>query len=288
MLIASTTSLARHKVVWSTNHHNVLLCREILVVEPYRFKAGTRERGQAWDKVASALNLVEGLRFVVDQRGVRERHAKLERNFTRKMVAEERASGISPDKTELDEAIESIMERREGAEEEIAQRAESTAVVMEKERETAESVRKRSMERLAETRERENQRNAKKKRNSGEETLDFMKDKWRIELELRREELEVRKKEHHAKERKADQEMELRKREPELKEREQQAKERKDEKLLEILTQQQHQQQVILLQIQQGNQALLSLVNSLKEKLNEQTITLYFLSISIHCLGSNN
>ena len=156
----------------------MLLCREILVVEPFRFKAGTKERGQAWDKVASVLNLVEGLHFVVDQRGVRERYANFERNFKRKMVAEERASGISPDKTELDEAIENIMERREGAEEEIAQRAESTAVVMEKERETAESVRKRSMERLAETR--ENQRNAKKKRNSGEETLDFMKDKWRM------------------------------------------------------------------------------------------------------------
>jgi len=85
---------------------------------------------------------VEGLRFVVDQRGVWERYAKLERNFKRKIAAEERASGISPDKTELDEAIENIMERREGAEEEIAQRAESTAVVMEKERETAESVRK--------------------------------------------------------------------------------------------------------------------------------------------------
>ena len=56
------------------------------------------------------------------------------------MAAEERASGISSEKTELDEAIENIMERREGAEEEIAQRAESTAVVMEKERKTTESV----------------------------------------------------------------------------------------------------------------------------------------------------
>ena len=65
MLIALTTSLARHKMVWSTSH-DVLLCREILVIEPYRYKVGTRERGQAWDKVASALNLVEGLRFLVD------------------------------------------------------------------------------------------------------------------------------------------------------------------------------------------------------------------------------
>ena len=89
-----------------------------------------------------------------------------------------------------------------------------------------------------------------------------------MDLELRREELEVGKKEHHAEERKAGREVELRKWELELKEREQQARERKDEKLLEILTQQQHQQQVILLQIQQGNQTLLNLVNSLKEKLN--------------------
>ena len=52
-----------------------------MVIEPYRHKVGTRERGQAWDKVASALNLVEGLRFAADQRGVKERFAKLERNF---------------------------------------------------------------------------------------------------------------------------------------------------------------------------------------------------------------
>ena len=35
------------------------------------------------------------------------------------MAAEERTSGISQQKTELDNAIESIMERTEGAEEEI-------------------------------------------------------------------------------------------------------------------------------------------------------------------------
>ena len=83
---------------------------------------------------------MEGLHFVVDQRDDRQRYAKLERNFKRKITAEERASGISPDKTELGEDIDNIIEWREGAEEETAQRAESTAVVMEKERETAESV----------------------------------------------------------------------------------------------------------------------------------------------------
>ena len=77
-------SLARHKMVWSTNH-DVLLCREILIAEPYRYKAGTSERSQVWDKVAQALNSIEGIHFVVDQRAVREGYAKLERNYKRKM-----------------------------------------------------------------------------------------------------------------------------------------------------------------------------------------------------------
>ena len=34
VLIASTTSLVRHKMVWSTDN-DVPLCREILVTEPY-------------------------------------------------------------------------------------------------------------------------------------------------------------------------------------------------------------------------------------------------------------
>ena len=53
----------------------------------------------------------------------------------------------------------------------------------------------------------------KKSGSNGEETLEFMKEKWRLELELRREELEIRKKEYEAKERMAEQEAVLRKRE---------------------------------------------------------------------------
>ena len=119
------------------------------------------------------------------------------------------------------------------------------------------------MERLAETRERENQKIAKKKESSGngESTMVFMKENWRIELELRKEELEIRKKEYQAKKRKAEQEVEIRMRELDLKETEQQARKRRDEKMLEILSHQQNHQQGILLQIQQGNQALLSMFN---------------------------
>ena len=34
----------------------MILGREILVCEPYKFKEGSRERGQCWDMIAEHLN----------------------------------------------------------------------------------------------------------------------------------------------------------------------------------------------------------------------------------------
>ena len=59
-------------MVW-TKQHDVMLAREILVARPFAFKYGSGESGQAWDKVAEALNSVQQLWFSVDQRGIRER-----------------------------------------------------------------------------------------------------------------------------------------------------------------------------------------------------------------------
>ena len=59
-------------MVW-TKRHDALLCREILVIELYRLRTGTREKGQTWDKIFKKLNCIEGIRFVVDQRCVQER-----------------------------------------------------------------------------------------------------------------------------------------------------------------------------------------------------------------------
>ena len=80
---------------------------------------------------------------------MRDRFLKLERGFKRKMVEEERASGISPpEPAEVETAIREIIERGEEAQNAVARREQNA---VEKEREIAESVRKRSMERLAET-----------------------------------------------------------------------------------------------------------------------------------------
>eukprot|EP00794_Sanderia_malayensis_P013413 gene13413-14787_t len=226
-----------------------------MIEEPFRFKAGTRERGQAWDRIATNLNNNKELRFSVHQRGVRERYALRERMFKRKMAAEERESGTNPEPTELDQAIESIIERSEGAEEEIARGDANKRKQAEKEKETAESVRKRSMERLAEMREREIEEGTRKKRRSGEvETVQFLKEKSRKEMEMRKEEWDIKKGE-----------IELRERELSLKEREQEARQKREEDMVYTIMQQQQQLQTIIMQLQQQNQAVIALLANMQK-----------------------
>ena len=146
-----------------TYEHDIILCRETLVEGPFRYKAGTREKGQVWVKIANNLNKnCTGPRFSVNQRGVRDRFAVIERTYKRKMAAEERESGTNPEPTELHQAVESIIERSEGAQIEIEKVEKKRQA--EKEKEAAESIRKRSMERVAETRDRELGEGLRKKR----------------------------------------------------------------------------------------------------------------------------
>ena len=113
--------------------HDTLLCREILVEERYRFKLGTRECGNSWNKVANNFNKVGNPRFWVDQRALRDRFLKLNKGFKKKMVEEEYASGISPpEPTGVEIATREIIERGEEAQNAVA-RGEQSAV----EKETA-------------------------------------------------------------------------------------------------------------------------------------------------------
>ncbi len=102
--------------------------------------------------------------FTVDQRAVKDRFVKLEKGFKGKVAEENRASGVVPEHTKLDQALEDILEWSEAAQEEVARGDKRKEKNAEKERETAESVRKRPMERLAETRGRESPESATKEK----------------------------------------------------------------------------------------------------------------------------
>ena len=53
-----------------TENRDVILCREILVSEPYKFKPRTLERGKVWDEIAERLNNIKDPKFKVSKRSI--------------------------------------------------------------------------------------------------------------------------------------------------------------------------------------------------------------------------
>ena len=53
---------------WS-EYQNLALVREVLITEPYRFKARTTERGNVWQQIADNLNSDHTLKFPLKKFG---------------------------------------------------------------------------------------------------------------------------------------------------------------------------------------------------------------------------
>lgn len=103
-------------MVWSTVHDE-MLCREILVVDPFTgTKKGTVARGTKWEEVAENLNKIEQVYFKVDKRAVRDRYNLLSRELRNKVKREEKESGIETDMTEVEMALEELIEKEDAAE----------------------------------------------------------------------------------------------------------------------------------------------------------------------------
>jgi len=100
-----------------TEIHDTLLCREVLLEEPYKYKKGSNEKGKKWTEIAEALNKSEEVKFKVTQRGIRERMERLQKRHL-EMKEEESATGIAVDDvTELETLIGEIIDREKLAEE---------------------------------------------------------------------------------------------------------------------------------------------------------------------------
>ena len=123
------------------------------------------------------------------------------------MNAEERSTGVSPEPTELDQALADIFEMQEVA---SASQEIDEAVRKEKEdtdKQKAENMRKKAIKKLGETQKRaleegEQENHMKKKRRSGNETILFLREKAESEKSLREAELEIRRKQQELEEKK--------------------------------------------------------------------------------------
>ena len=103
-----------------TEQYDYILCQEILVLEPFKAKKRSFARGQIWDKIANNLYSLQHPQFRVTKRSVRERYTLLSDKFRAKMRDEEKASGIDTDLSDVEKALEEIVEK-EAVVEETAQ-----------------------------------------------------------------------------------------------------------------------------------------------------------------------
>ena len=69
--MAEAAESSKRKMNW-TNEHDILLCREVIVNDPYEFKTGSHERDQCLDKIADILHAIQNPRLKVDQQSIRD------------------------------------------------------------------------------------------------------------------------------------------------------------------------------------------------------------------------
>ena len=130
---------------WS-NDHDVLLCREVLNLNPFTAKKGSTQRSGMWEKIADVLNECTVHKFRVDKRSVRDNVGILVNKHKRKVKAEEKL-------TELDNLLVIIIiasEESAGAQSQEVSTEKSKKI--ESDRAKAEDVRLKAMEKLSETR----------------------------------------------------------------------------------------------------------------------------------------
>ena len=82
-------------MVWNYAKDEVL-CKEILLFEPYQYKERTKEKGNCWKLIAENLNQIKSMSVKVDQRAVRERYKLIRAKYIDKEEEEEKGRWYCP------------------------------------------------------------------------------------------------------------------------------------------------------------------------------------------------
>ena len=94
-----------------TEEHELLMLRELMLLQPWLHKKGTSERGDDWEKLAVSLNAIPYPQFRVTQRSVRDHYSTMEKRRRKKVREEDRASGTAPEEdNELDQLLDETIE----------------------------------------------------------------------------------------------------------------------------------------------------------------------------------
>ena len=93
----------------------MVLCQ--LVMEHYQHSYRYKERGDVWNHIAVNLSGPDHPKFKVNNRSARDRLTLLITKHKAKMRQEEKAPGITREETELDQALEEIIDKEKLANE---------------------------------------------------------------------------------------------------------------------------------------------------------------------------
>ena len=249
-----------------TYDHEAILCREVVNVNPYTTKKGSTQRSSMWEKIADTLNKCSVPKFRVDKRSVRDHVGILVYKHKKKLQAEEKATGITPDEpTELENLLDKIIALEESGEAELQ---ETSSKKLQYDRAKAEDVRLKAMEKLSDTKKRdssadESDDKPKRQRRSGGDAIEYLTERAKVSDQLKAEDLKMRK-EHQTLER---EKMEV------LREQQMQMQQQQAD-MLKVMQQQQQQSQQQLLnsqmmmmqQQQQQSKALMALLEKITNK----------------------
>ena len=190
---------------WS-GEKDILLLREVRYVEPYKFKHGTKESGQAWNEVANGVNKNEGFKAMPrDQRSVRDRFNKLLADFNAKMRKEEGESGTNPEPlSEAETILEEIEEKILSAKVDLASATAKDSEQQKNERKKAMAVRDAALNTWAKSKcadsdeedlSSESEKPRKRKRRRGNDGLQYLEAKCQAEADVKKEEVALRQQE---------------------------------------------------------------------------------------------
>ena len=161
-------------------------------------RKGTLKRSAKWSTVVENLMMAEEISFKVDNRAVRDRYNLLSTNLRRKLKKEEKASGIAVEMSEVERALEELIEKEDAAEE-LRLEGKMKKMADDNARVNAEDIRKKAMENLGETQKRKSEESGatpgKKRRSNGSDTIRYLKEKQErmVEVETKRLEMDERK-----------------------------------------------------------------------------------------------
>lgn len=177
---------------WTKKHDRALL-DEITVSDLFQYKKGTPERGQVWDSIADNLNAMDYPKFKVAKRSCRDRWTLLRTKYKRRMSEELQASGIDAEVSESDTIIEDLI----GKEDAAVDSGKDGKKKAEADKKAAEEIRTKAMERFGQSSKRngddEGEGAKKKKRKSGSDAVEFLREKAKLDHSLKEEELQLRK-----------------------------------------------------------------------------------------------